>query len=302
MSHFGQIVDNYKLINKIASGSFGEVYLVQNKSDKKTYAAKIETKSTKSRLHEEHKIYKKLKENGLKVGVPKMINFIETKKQNILIMQLLGKDLDELHKDYNNHFNMETVLKIGIEIVSLLQNLHNVGFIHRDIKPNNFLVGHNEDNNKLYVMDFGLSKQFLSNGKHINLKVERDLVGTARYASINVHLGLEPSRRDDLESVGYMLVYFLKGKLPWQGLKEKKGEDKIKLIGDTKMTTHLNKLCYNLPDCFTEYIRYCRKLKFEEVPDYEYLKTLFLDESRNNDIKLEYCWSKKEDYDSADEV
>lgn len=294
MSQYKQIADKYKFINKIASGSFGEVYLAQDKSTKKTYAAKIETKSTKSRLSDEHKIYKKLKERGFKKGIPKIINFIETQKQNILIMQLLGKDLDELHKQYNNKFDIGTVLKLGIEIINLLENLHKAGYIHRDIKPNNFLVGYEEDNNNLYIMDFGLSKQFINNGQHIRVKIERDLVGTARYASINVHLGIEPSRRDDLMSVGYMLVYFLQGKLPWQGLKEKKNEDKIKLIGDTKLYTDLKKLCDGLPQCFCNYLDYCKKLDFTDEPNYEYLKSLFLEESKQNNIELGYCWTKQE--------
>jgi serine/threonine protein kinase len=292
MSKNKLISDRYKYINKIAAGSFGEVFLAQDKYNKKIFAAKIESKNTKSRLPEEYYIYKKLVKRGLKLGIPKIINFIQTAKQNILIMQLLGKDLDEIHKDFGSKFNIGTVLKIGIEIVTLLENLHKVGFVHRDIKPNNFLTGYKEDNDNLYVMDFGLSKQFLTKGKHIKLKVERDLVGTARYASINIHLGFEPSRRDDLESVGYMLVYFLSGKLPWQGLKEKKNEDKIKLIGDTKMYTNLKKLCGQYPICFTEYIKYCRNLRFDEVPDYEYLKKLFLNESVQNNIRLEYCWTK----------
>jgi serine/threonine protein kinase len=287
---YRQFADKYKLINKIASGSFGEVYLTLDKSDNK-YASKVEDKNSRSRLLAEYKIYKNLQKNGMNIGIPHISDFIETQKQNILVMQLLGKDLDELHKGFKSQFNLNTVLKLGIAIITLLEQLHNVGFIHRDIKPNNFLTGYDDIDN-IYIMDFGLSKQFINNGKHIDLKVERELIGTARYASINIHLGFEPSRRDDLESVGYMLIYFLNGKLPWQGLKEKKGENKIKMIGECKMSTNLNKLCYNLPECFIKYIKYCRNLKFEEKPDYEYLKALFNNCQRTENINLEYCWNK----------
>ena len=293
-NQYKQLADKYKFINKMGSGSFGEIYLAQDKYNKKEYAAKIETKNSKSRLPDEHEIYKKLKKRGIKCGIPKIINFIETPKQNILIMQLLGKDLDDLQKTNGGKFDLGTVLKIGIEAITLLENLHKAGIIHRDIKPNNFMSGKGDDARTLYIMDFGLSKQFTTNGKHIALKVERELVGTARYASINVHLGLEPSRRDDLEAVGYMLIYFIKGNLPWQGLKEKKNEDKIKLIGDTKMYTPLPKLCKDLPECFSEYIKYCRKLNFDEEPNYEILKGLLLDEARLKNIPLEYCWLKQE--------
>lgn len=299
MSQYKQVGDKYKFINKIASGSFGEVYLAQDRATQKTYAAKIETKSAKSRLHDEHLIYKNLRSKGLKKGIPKILDYIEAKKQNILIMQLLGKDLDSLHIEYNKKFDIGTVLKLGIDIINLLENLHKAGYIHRDIKPNNFLTGYENDNHNLYIMDFGLSKQYIVNGKHISIKIERDLVGTARYASINVHLGIEPSRRDDLMAVGYMLIYFLQGKLPWQGLKEKKNEDKIQLIGDTKLHTHIRKLCDGLPTCFANYLEYCKRLNFTDTPDYEYLKSLFLDEAKQSNISLKYCWTNIENISSA---
>lgn len=291
MGELKRVDDKYKYINLLGSGSFGEVYLTQDKNTKMLYAAKLENKGKKSRLKEEYNTYKKLSKKGVNSGIPKAIEFVETQNKNILVMQLLGKDLDELQKTNGGTFDIGTVLKIGIEIISLLQKLHEAGFIHRDIKPNNFLSGHDSDNKTLYIMDFGLSKQYIVGSKHIPYKMEKDLVGTARYASINVHDGLEPSRRDDLESVGYMLVYFLKGVLPWQGLKEKKGEDKIKLIGNTKRWTSLAKLCGTVPECFSNFIRYCRKLNFTDTPDYEFLRNLFRIEAEKNNIILQYCWA-----------
>lgn len=282
--------DKYKLINKIGSGSFGEVYLVQDGSNK-NYAAKIEEKKSNSRLKEEYDIYKKLKKNGVSIGIPQIINYLETPYNNILIMQLLGNSLDGLLEIHGGIFDLGTVLKLGIDIVSLLENIHTAGFIHRDIKPNNFLVGYKKKSDALYIMDFGLSKQYINQEKHISLRIERSLVGTARYASTNVHMGIEPSRRDDLESVGYMLVYFLKGKLPWQGLKKQKNVDQIKLIGDTKMFTNLKKLCENIPPCFLEYINYCKKLNFDETPDYAFLKSLFSKVAEEKNITLKYCWT-----------
>ncbi len=294
MEEYGVVSDKYKYIDMLGSGSFGKVYLTQDRQTKKLYAAKLELKGKKSRLKDEYNIYMKLKRKGLKVGIPKIVDYLETKKNNIMVMQLLGKDLDELHKGNGGIFDIATVLKLGIDIVDLLENLHKTGFIHRDIKPNNFLSGVGDESNQLYIMDFGLSKQYIVKSKHIPHKVEKELVGTARYASINVHDGIEPSRRDDLESVGYMLVYFLKGSLPWQGLKEKKNEDKIKLIGNTKKWTSLIKLCKDIPNCFYEYIKYCRKLHFTETPDYEYLKKLFQDEATKSNLKLKFCWDSED--------
>lgn len=285
-----QLSDKYKLLKKIGSGSFGEVYTVLDRKTKNIYAGKIESKSKKSRLNDEYEIYKKLEKNGIFDGIPKMITFIETNKQQILIMELLGESLDQKLEKNGGKFDIGTVLKLGIEIINLLEKIHNAGFIHRDIKPNNFLVGINEYDDKLYIMDFGLSKNYLSDdGEHIKFKNNKSLVGTARYVSINIHMGIEPSRRDDLEAVGYMLIYFLLGKLPWQGLKKQKNQ--LKSIGEVKMYTDLNKPSLNIPPCFCSYINYCKKLDFDEVPNYNEIKNMFYSMAEKINVKLEYCWN-----------
>jgi len=283
--------DNFTLIHKLGSGSFGEVYLA-NSEKGKICAAKVEEKKTSSRLKGEYNIYIKLKNCGVSRGIPKIYNFIETPQYNILTMQLLGKSLDEIFVENDKKFDIATVIKLAYDIVTLLEMVHNAGFIHRDIKPNNFLIGHANKNHKVYIMDFGLSKQYINNknNNHINISTHRSLVGTARYASINVHMGIEPSRRDDLESVGYMLIYFLKGVLPWQNLKKKEGTEQIQLIGETKMCTNVDKLCENTHSCFAEYIKYCKKLDFDEKPDYNYIRALFNDGAQRLKIKPKYFW------------
>lgn len=284
--------DNYTLLDKIGSGSFGEVFITEDKYGRR-WASKVEEKRLNSRLRDEYNIYKKIHKSGLIRGIPKILNFIETPQYNILIMELLGPSLDHLFNENQKIFDMATILKIGYDSVTLLENLHKSGFVHRDIKPNNFLIGYGNNNDRLYIMDFGLSKQYMINSKHIDFRSERSPIGTARYASLNVHFGIEPSRRDDMESTGYVLVYLAKGSLPWQGLKKNKKMTQMEKIGEVKLSTALQKLCEGLPSCFFNYITYCRKLRFEETPDYNYLRSLFTNTAEELGIELKYMWSNK---------
>lgn len=291
MSDIRILGNDFKFIDKLGSGSFGEVYLVEDLKHRQ-YAVKIEEKSEHSRLNEENKIYKRLKKAGITSGIPKVYKTIDTPEYNIMLMELLGKNLDDLLTESQNKFQMGTVLKLGYDIVSLLEKIHNANLLHRDIKPNNFMIGNGKNRDKLYIMDFGLSKQYITkDNNHIAFKVDRSLVGTARYASINIHLGYEPSRRDDLEAVGYMLIYFIKGTLPWKGLKKKNSKmDQIHLIKRVKLCTTIDKLCSDLPKEFTEYIKYCRNLKFDEKPDYDYMRNLFTKMSNDLNIEMKYEW------------
>lgn len=281
---------NYRLIEKIGKGSFGDVYRVSDKYGNE-YACKAEKKSEKNRLRSESYIYKRFSSKELDC-VPTIYNYIETPEYNLLIMQLLGKSLDTIFDECNKQIDLETVMKLAIKIIDNLEKIHRIGIIHRDIKPNNFMFGIGNHRDDLYIMDFGLSKKWYINGNHIQYKSGRSMIGTARYASMNIHVGTEPSRRDDMESVGYMLIYLIKGSLPWQGLKKKTKENPIDKIGEKKMMVDLKTLCVGLPDCFYEYINYTRNLQFTEKPDYNYLKNMFINCARENDINLKYYWEK----------
>lgn len=283
------VSDNYIFIKKIGSGSFGEVFLAEYKNGGYV-AAKIEDRHKSPRVINEYKIYNYLHKKSFTVGLPKIYDFIQTPDYNMMFMQLLGLSLEDLFSQYKRKFKLETIFQLAIQLVELMEQLHRANFIHRDIKPNNFLIGRDKHKNQIYMMDFGLSKKYIVNGRHIEFRDNRSLIGTARYASRNMHMGFEPSRRDDLESVGYMLIYFLKGSLPWQGLKKKKDENHLELIGNTKMCTSIESLCEGVPDCFMEYIKYCRALKFEEAPNYVYLKKLFTDECVKLSITPKFEW------------
>ena len=280
--------DNCMLIDKIGEGSFGDVYIGKDKQGKKI-AIKIENRdeNKKSHLNMEYRIYKKIRKMGFTDGIPEVYSFIETDNFNIMTMELLGDSLSSIHEKFNKKFDLGTVMKLAIDIIDLMEQFHKTGFLHRDIKPNNFLVGVGEQRSKIYIMDLGLSKQYMVDGYHIKLKTDKGLVGTSRYTSVNIHMGLEPSRRDEMESIGYMLLYFLNGSLPWQGLKKNKKTD---VIGDVKICTSLNKLCKGWPSCFSEYILYCRTLSFDAEPDYKKLKELFINTAKLKKIELKYCW------------
>ncbi len=286
------VSNEYEIIKKLGSGSFGEVYLTKILSNGALVASKIEEKENSkkktSKIVDEYKIYKKLELKGVKKGIPKIYSIYETPKFNVLVMELLGENLETIFNNYDKKFTLGTVLKLGIEIIGLIEKVHNCGFIHRDIKPNNFMFGVSSKKYELYILDFGLSKKFYKNKKHIEYKTNKSLVGTARYTSINIHLGIEPSRRDDLESIGYMLIYFLKAQLPWQGLKKQKNTDHLELIGEVKLSTSVKTLCENIPHCFTEYIDYVRKLSFDEKPDYKYIQQLFIKCGNDYKENIEY--------------
>ena len=178
-----------------------------------------------------------------------------------------------------------------------LEFIHRKNIIHRDIKPDNFTIGMDNKSHIIYALDFGLSKKFRSSRthQHIKFSVNKKLTGTARYASINALKGCEQSRRDDLEAIGYVFMYFLRGSLPWQGLHVHKYEDRYKKILAKKRETTAEELCKGFPNEFVYYINYTRNLEFEADPDYEYLRGLLLSilEKENFPYDFQYDWVKE---------
>lgn len=162
------------------------------------------------------------------------------------------------------------------------------------LEPDNFLIGKGAHSRFVYMIDFGLSKRYKStrSGLHIPYRENKSLTGTARYASISSHNGIEQSRRDDLESIGHVIIYLCKGKLPWQGLKAKTKHKKYEKIRDTKMRTKIPSLCKGLPRAFAEYLGYVRGLAFVEDPDYTYMRGLFrtLFKEKQYEFDYKYDW------------
>ncbi|CAD8163372.1 unnamed protein product [Paramecium pentaurelia] len=272
MNKFGFSFDK-----KIGSGSFGQIFLGTNKQTGQEVAIKLEIVTIKHpQLLFEGKLYKVL-QGG--VGIPQAYWFGSENEYNILVMELLGSNLEDLFNQCKRKFSLKTVLMIAQQMITRIEFLHSKNFIHRDIKPDNFLIGIDKRVDTIYVIDFGLSKKFRDTrtNLHIPYRDGKSLTGTARYASINTHLGVEQSRRDDLEAIGYVLVYFLNGQLPWQGLKTDNQKDKYEKITESKIGTTVEKLCEGMPEEFSIYLNYCKSLKFEERPDYVWLRKLFKD-------------------------
>jgi len=271
------INNRYRLGRKIGSGSFGDIYLATNIVSGEEVAVKLESVKTKHpQLLYESKLYRLLAGG---IGIPNVRWFGVEGEFNILVMDLLGPSLEDLFNFCSRKFSIKTVLMLADQLIARTENLHAKCFIHRDIKPDNFLMGLGKRANQVYMIDFGLAKKYRDSRthQHIPYREHKNLTGTARYASLNTHLGIEQSRRDDMESMGYVLLYFLRGSLPWQGLKAQTKREKYDKISDKKYSTPIEVLCKGFPSEFATYLNYCRSLRFDEKPDYAYCRKLFRD-------------------------
>ncbi|GET90961.1 casein kinase 1 isoform 2, putative [Leishmania tarentolae] len=268
----------FRIQERLGGGAFGEVFKGVDVNSGEPVAIKMElTKDGhRSHLNLENRIYNKFNECPVTVGIPNSYYCGCVGDYTVMVMNLLGPCLNDLFEVCQRKFSFKTVCMIGIQVIQRLQYLHSVGYLHRDIKPENFVMGIGANSHIVYVIDVGLSKAWRDfTGKHIPYMEGKSLTGTARYVSNNTHRGIQQSRRDDLESVGYLLAYFARGNLPWQGLKSPRRDPHFECIRDVKIATSPAELCKGFPHQLADYIEYTRSLRFDAQPDYRYCVGLF---------------------------
>lgn len=263
----------YRVINQIGEGSFGLIYKGQNIRTNEYVAIKVESiKNNTKLLKNESIIYQYLNNCS---GIPSVKWFGKDKSNYYMVINLLGFSLQNLREKYRN-FSLKLVLQIGINIINLLKIIHDKGLVHRDIKPDNFLFGLNDENKNIYIIDFGFCKSFMYGDKHIELKKTNNLIGSKTYASINSHNYLELSRRDDMESLGYMMIYLYMGALPWQDI-----------YTNEKIIQLKNNILENqLPEVLVNYMKYVKCLDFNEKPNYYFIIDNFKREIENISSKI----------------
>lgn len=288
----GIVVGKYHIGRRLGGGSFGDIYLGVDVNTREEVGVKVEpVKSRHPQLMYESKLYETLRGG---VGIPNVRWFGVEGGNNYLVMDLLGPSLEDLFNFCNRQFSLKTVLMLADQMLSRIEYLHSRSLIHRDVKPDNFLMGLGKKASQVNVIDFGLAKRYRDpvTFRHAVYRENKNLTGTARYASVWAHKGSEQSRRDDLESLGYVLLYFLKGSLPWQGLQATTKKQKYERISEAKIRLPLPVLCEGCPVEFIEYFRYIRTLRYEDKPDYWGLRRRFLDLFRREG----YLWDYKFDW------
>ena len=286
------IFGKYKVVKLISKGSFGNVYLSINIINKKLYAIKAEDRFGKKQILEQETF---ILYNLRGRGIPSVITYGRRGNYNMLVQTLLGKSLQDLWEEKNKIFNLKDICMIAIQTLQRVEYIHSKDFLHRDIKPGNFLVGYPDDS-LIYLIDFGNSRKYRSSrtGKHIqSYKINR-IFGTTLFLSVNVLRGNEQSRKDDLESLGYMYIYLYKGELPWSNIKANSIDELLEITSELKEKIKIENLCKNMPKEMYLYMKYVKNLQFKETPNYKYLRKLFEDilvkiGQKNDNI---FSWAK----------
>jgi serine/threonine protein kinase len=270
----------FNVHRRIDAGSFGEVFAGEDVKTQTEVAIKLEpVKARAPQLVYESKIYMLLAGG---VSIPKLHWFGTDGDSRVLVIDHLGKSLEKAFQLCRHRFSLKTVLMIADQTISALEYMHKKSFLHRDVKPDNFLIGPDSRKSQIFIIDFGLSKKYRDSRtqEHMKFAQGKSLTGTARYASIHAHQGFEQSRRDDLESLAYCFVYFLKGSLPWMGLDDQDKKSKYNRIGQMKANIPMEELCDGLPREMVMFFQAIRGLEFPDEPNYalyrQWFRSLFL--------------------------
>lgn len=295
----GSCDEKTRLTKMVNGGAFGVIFLGEYEPTEEKVAVKMERQSTGfEKILGEGNVLRHLE--GLP-GVPKVYTFgMHGLKYNFLVEELLGPSFAYLQERQGGKFSLKTGLLLIDQVVEIMHQVHKKGYVHKDISPSNFVMGRDEKKTKVYIIDFGMSKKiekrssFRLEGHRRSFAVPHSLDGTPRYASCGAHQGEGENFKDDLEALGYMWVYLLKGSLPWQGLTAETHLEKLGKIFEMKARMSGREICGGLPEEFALYIDYCRSLKSSEWPNYGAIKKMFRDVAERENIQYDsvYDWTK----------
>lgn len=285
----------YQVEQKIVSEPDGNVYLGRDMTTGRHCAIKVEPTNAPFRgLHREFAVYERLYGRA---GIPTVECYSRGSHHKAMVMELLGPSLEELLSTWKAGFSLKTVLMLGHQLLSLLEYIHSKGIIHRNLKPSAALMGLGEKGSQVHLVSFGLSQWYARHGEHISYREGKPLLCSPLFASLNAHLGVEQGRRDDLESLAYVLIYLLRGKLPWQkSWRISTSELCHEVVRERKMAVAVEDLFEGVPAELASFLHYCRSLRFSEAPDYSHLQRLLrgLFETEGFSYDCVFDWSQDE--------
>ena len=297
------ICNRFRLDGKIGGGAFGEVFAAYDRSTHRNVAVKLEKRTCQyPQLHYEYVVLNDIFHRRSIASVPEPLYYNTDGDFNVLVMERLGYSLADYLRFCNGRFDEKTVLMLGIRIVRLLELIHDAHYVHRDIKPENLLFGLDSRRHDLLLIDFGLSKCLEQTTQRCEENQAK--TGTPRFVSLNVHRGLRQNRRDDIEAVAYMLIFFIRGTLPWIQLETKQigaaatasaPEDKFAAIGRRKAEISIQELCQDIPSSITFMLVHSRSLEFNQKPNYDEMVSKFAQslERRGLNDDGSFCWKQK---------